>query len=283
MAGLLMLCLVSFVPLRGLSQATAPFVQLKSYTGSFPVSGSSTNTWFYGDGTVWVIDESNFNYTNTVTWIRTAGGTNFYGGKWHGYHIDESGSWWEDGTTETTTIWPPWPGAGVTSWLETRSGSFTNWTDSGSTNDVPNTDYWRWEHLQWEYHCEEFSDPNDPWFTSSYTYTWKAIADAQIELWTGGEPGSSNLVDITLQVTATDADTNQNIDYSQITLLGMTPDADGYVTITTNENLFIGCTPTVSTNHTNYSFYVWVVHPPDCGCSNCAEAADLKIKMGGVI
>ncbi|MBI3874502.1 MAG: hypothetical protein HY300_00715, partial [Verrucomicrobia bacterium] len=187
---------------------------------------------------------------------------------------------WGDSTSDANTVWPAWPDAGTETDSATYSGTDTNavanqnWSLTYSNMAQPS---WPWQHYSCQYASSDSGDPNDAYVQWSSDYSFTATWDAQIELWTGGTPGSTNQVFITLGVSMTDLDTGLPIDPSEITLMGMTPDTNGIVTITNTENLFIGCTPTVDTTvHTNYEFSVWIAPAPPGGGSNTVTIAKMQ-------
>jgi len=111
-------------------------------------------------------------------------------------------------------------------WFNGQLQGFDYWTNTYYLQPTTEPKPWRYVRL-----FEPTSWGDSDWggwstFTNSHTTT--------IELRTGGEPGSSDLVDITLWVTATNS-TGERIDPSLITILGQTPDANGYFTYTTNQ------------------------------------------------
>ena len=272
---LLLLFAFAAAPLRVAAQSTAPFVWLKSYSGVYSYTRTDTEYALYSDGSLWY-GYTNINViTNILDWSRTVGGTNTSVQTWTNRYLCGDYSYSFDQTVSDTTVFPPWPEPGTRTAFQIQSASDVpepNPANSSvTTTNVPNSDAYPGYHLSGQYQSSWSTDPPDPFYQLSGTENRTDAYDDQIELWTGGEPGSSNAVTITLYVVAADMDTGLYIDPSEITLLGMTPDTNGLVTITNNANAFVGCTPSVAATHSNYWFSVGVV---------CVAGPPMTITMG---
>jgi len=261
MAGLLMFCLVSFTPLHALAQAEAPSVRLTSYDST--VSRVETSDWWYywWDGTT---GHASYWSSNTTiqSWTQAAATNSGVGLSVYTYTDSTPFSYVQTNSVSYLEAWPDLTQFGSrldSSWWTTWYDGqlFDNGSWSAITPDLgPPREPWPWCYVRsttistngedWGYVVSLFSDS----VTENVTTT--------IELRTGGAPGSTNSVVLMLGVWAFDNATSQQIDPTLITILGLTPDTNGSITITNNENLVLNCTPSLPPAYTNYTFYVSV-------------------------